>query len=313
MAKYILKRLLSGLITLAGISIIIFLIIHIIPGDPISVMFGKNPNPELIELIKKNYGLDKPIISQYFLWIKNLFHGNLGNSIIDGRPVLELILPRINRTFSLTLFGVLFSIILALPSGIIASWKHNTWMDLSITSISLLLVSIPEFWIGILFMIIFSVLLGILPTSGFVPITESFIGWLKVMILPSLSVAAVVAAETTRMARISMLEVLDLDYITLMKSAGVINSRLLMVHAFRNAFIPVLTLIGMQIGYLMGGTIIIERVFTFPGLGQLLIKSLSQRDYPIFQACLMVYGITFVFMNIAIDVLYGVINPKIRY
>jgi peptide/nickel transport system permease protein len=313
MAKYILKRLLSGLLTLVGISIIIFLIIHIIPGDPISIMFGKNPNPDLIELVRKHYGLDKPIITQYFLWVKNLFQGDLGNSIIDGRPVTELIFPRISRTFSLTIMGILFSVILALPSGIIASWKHNTWMDLGITSVSLFLVSIPEFWMGIVFMIIFSVLLGILPTSGFVPITQSFIGWLKVMILPSLSVAAVVAAETTRMVRISMLEVLDLDYITLMKSAGVVNSRLLLVHAFRNAFIPVLTLIGMQIGYLMGGMIIIERVFTFPGLGQLLIKSLSQRDYPVFQACLMVYGVTFVLINIIIDVLYGVINPKIRY
>jgi len=313
MSKYILKRLLSGLLTLFAISIIVFLIIHIIPGDPIAIMFGKNPNPELINIARKHYGLDKPIINQYFIWIKNLFQGDLGYSIIDGRPVSELILPRITRTFSLTMMGILFSIILALPSGIIASWKHNTWMDLGITSVSLFLVSIPEFWIGIVFMIIFSVWLGILPTSGYVSITESFIGWIKVMILPSLSVATVVAAETTRMVRISMLEVLDLDYITLMKSAGVVNSRLLLVHAFRNAFIPVLTVIGIQIGYLMGGVIIIEKVFAFPGLGQLLIKSISQRDYPIFQACVMVYGVAFVLINIIIDVSYGMINPKIRY
>jgi peptide/nickel transport system permease protein len=207
----------------------------------------------------------------------------------------------------------LFSVILAIPSGIIASWKHNTWTDLSITSISLLLVSIPEFWIGILFIIFFSVILGILPTSGFVPITTDFVGWLKVMILPALSISAVIAAETTRMIRGNMLEVLDLDYITLMKSSGVVNSRLLMVHAFRNAFIPVLTLIGMQIGYLMGGTIIIEKVFTFPGLGHLLIRSLGQRDYPVMQACIIVYAFTFVIINIVVDVLYSYINPRIRY
>lgn len=313
MGKYILKRILSGFMTLIGVSIIIFSIIHLIPGNPIMIMFGRNPNPELIELAMKHYGLDKPIAVQYVIWVGRIIRGDFGQSIINRTPVLELLIPRIGRTISLTFFGILFSIIIAIPSGIIAAWKHNTWTDLGVSSISLVLISVPEFWIGIVFMILFSVWLGILPTSGYVSPFADFFGWLKISILPALTVASVLAAQTTRMIRANMIEVLGLDYITLMKSSGVYQKRLLLVHAFRNAFIPVLTLIGMQIGYLMGGIVIVERVFTFPGLGHLLIKSLEERDYPVLQACIMVYAVAFVLINIIIDVFYSVVNPKIRY
>jgi len=296
-----------------GISVIIFSIIHLIPGDPIQIMFGRNPNPELIALAKKHYGLDKPVITQYFIWFGKLLKGDLGQSIIRRTPVVELLLPRIGRTISLTLLGIVFSVAIAIPTGIIAAWRHNTWTDFGVSSISLLLISVPEFWIGIVFMIIFSVWLGIFPTSGYIPPFEDFVGWLKILILPALTVASVIAAQTTRMIRANMIEVMSLDYITLMRSAGVRQRRLLLIHAFRNAFIPVLTMIGMQIGMLMGGIVIVERVFTFPGLGALLLKTLEERDYPVLQACIMVYAVAFVVINIIIDLLYSVVNPKIRY
>jgi peptide/nickel transport system permease protein len=313
MGKYILKRVLYGCITILGISVIIFSIIHLIPGDPIQIMFGRNPNPELIELAKKHYGLDKPVIVQYFVWFGKLLKGDMGQSIIRRTPVLELLIPRIGRTISLTFLGIVFSVAIAIPTGIIAAWRHNTWSDFGVSSISLILISVPEFWIGIVFMIIFSVWLGIFPTSGYIPPFEDFVGWLKILILPALTVASVIAAQTTRMIRANMIEVMSLDYITLMKSAGVRQRRLLLVHAFRNAFIPVLTMIGIQIGMLMGGIVIVERVFTFPGLGALLLKTLEERDYPVLQACIMVYAVAFVLINIIIDVLYSVVNPKIRY
>ena len=313
MGKYILRRVLYGCITILGISVIIFSIIHLIPGDPIQIMFGRNPNPELIELAKKHYGLDKPVIVQYFVWFGKLLKGDMGQSIIRRTPVFELLIPRIGRTISLTLLGIVFSVVIAIPTGIIAAWRHNTWGDFGVSSISLILISVPEFWIGIVFMIIFSVWLGIFPTSGYVPPFEDFVGWLKILILPALTVASVIAAQTTRMIRANMIEVMSLDYITLMRSAGVRQRRLLLVHAFRNAFIPVLTMIGIQIGMLMGGIVIVERVFTFPGLGALLLKSLEERDYPVLQACIMVYAVAFVLINIIIDVMYSVVNPKIRY
>lgn len=313
MFKYLLKRLGFGLITIIGISIIIFSVIHFIPGDPIQVMFGQNPNPELMKIAREYYGLDKPVITQYFSWLSKILKGDFGISIMNNRPVLELIIPRIGRTLALTFFGILISLIIAIPSGIIAAWKHNSWTDFSVTLGSLVLISIPEFWIGIVFMIIFSVWLRILPTSGYIPINESFLGWIKTLILPSLTIASVQAAQTTRMVRANMIEVLSLDYINLMKASGIKNNRILLFHALKNAFVPVLTLIGMQFGYLMGGIVIVERVFAYPGLGSLLMKSLNERDYPIVQASIMVYAFIFVIVNIIVDIIYGFINPKIRY
>jgi peptide/nickel transport system permease protein len=313
MGKYILIRIGYGLITLIAISIIIFSIIHFLPGDPIQIMFGKNPNQELIEIARKYYELDKPVLLQYLSWLHKVVKGNLGYSIVNNLPVFELIVPRIGRSLLLTLFGILFSLIIALPTGIIAASRHNTWTDLSISSISLFLISIPEFWIGIVYMMIFAVWLSVLPTSGFVSPLVNFKEFIKIIILPASTVASVQAAQTTRMTRANMLEVLRLDYITLMKGMGVKNRRILIVHAFRNAFIPVLTLIGMQSGALMGGVIIVERVFTYPGLGLLMVKSLQERDYPVVQACIMVYATIFIVINILIDIIYCSINPKIRY
>ncbi len=313
MGKYLLKRLGYGVITLVAISIIIFSVIHLLPGDPIQIMFGKSPVPELIEQVRKHYGLDRPVIVQYFSWLNKVLHGDLGYSIINNRPVTELILPRIGRTLLLTLFGILFSLVIALPTGIIAAARHNTWTDLSISSVSLLLISVPEFWIGIVYMMVFAVWLAIIPTSGYVSPFTNLLGFMKIMILPAATVASVQAAQTTRMTRGNMLEILRLDYVTLMKAMGIKKTRLLVVHAFRNAFIPVITLVGMQAGALMAGVIIVERVFTYPGLGLLMMKSLQERDYPVVQACIMVYACLFVLINIIVDIIYTYINPKIRY
>lgn len=313
MGKYILNRLLYSLVTIIGISIIVFSVIHLIPGDPIAVMFGLNPDPEAMEIARRHYQLDKPIVTQYFIWVGNLFKGDLGNSIITGEPVANLVLLRTIRTLGLTIVGVLFSITLAIPIGMISAWKHNTWTDFSLTTLSLVLISIPEFWIGVVFMMIFAVWLGILPSSGYVSPMVSFLGWMKIIILPALTVAAVQSAQTARMVRANMIEILSLDYIRLMKALGIRNSRILIVHAFRNVLVPVLTQIGMQIGYLMGGVIIIERVFTFPGLGHIMVKALEERDYPVVQASILVYAIIFVLINFVIDLIYGFINPKIKY
>jgi peptide/nickel transport system permease protein len=295
------------------ISIIIFSIIHLLPGDPIQIMFGQNPNPKLIEITRRYYGLDRPIAVQYLAWVGKVLRGDLGTSITNSQPVLELLLPRIGRSIMLTVFGIFFSLLIAFPSGIISAYRHNSWLDLSISSISLVLISIPEFWIGIIYMMIFAVWLAILPTSGFFPMFENFGGFLRIILLPALTVASVQAAQTTRMTRATMLEVLRQDYITLMRAMGVGGARLHVVHAFRNAMIPIVTLIGIQIGSLLGGVIIVERVFTYPGLGLLMVKAIQERDYPVIQACIMVYAALFVLVNLAVDIIYSFINPKVRY
>jgi peptide/nickel transport system permease protein len=313
MGKYILRRLGAGLLTLFAISIIIFSVIHLLPGDPIQIMFGQNPNPQLIATTRQYYGLDRPIPVQYVSWLGKVLRGNLGTSIVSNLPVGRLLLPRIGRSLLLTLAGVLISLLIAFPSGIISAHKHNTWTDFSISSISLVLISIPEFWIGILYMMFFAVWLGILPTSGFVSLFESVGGFLKIVFLPALTVASVQAAQTTRMTRATMLGVLRQDYITLMRAMGVSGGRLDVVHAFRNALIPIVTLVGMQTGALLGGVIIVERVFTYPGLGLLMVKAIQERDYPIVQACILVYALLFIVVNIAVDIIYTFINPRVRY
>ena len=276
-------------------------------------MFGKNPNPKIIEVVRTYYGLDRPIVTQYLSWLAHILKGDLGVSIVNGSTVGSLVGPRISNTLLLTSFGLFFSVLIAFPSGISAAVHHNTWKDLSITSISLVLISIPEFWIGIVYMMIFSVWLGLLPTSGFVPLLADPLGFLKIIVLPALTVASVQAAQTARMVRTNILEILRLDYITLMRSHGIDEKRLLRAHVFKNVLIPVLTQIGMQAGALMGGVIIVERVFTFPGLGLLMMRAMQDRDYPVLQACIMVFALTYVLFNLIIDILYCFINPKIRY
>jgi peptide/nickel transport system permease protein len=313
MLYYIIRRLLLGVLTLWFISLIIFSIIHFLPGDPIQVMFGRTPDPELIAIVRGYYGLDKPLLTQYLNWLTNIFKGDFGVSIVSGNPVSTLVTPRIGSSLMLTGMGLLISVLISFPSGIAAAVHHNTWKDLSLTSISLIMISIPEFWIGIVYMMIFSVWLGILPTSGFVPITENLFGFLRIIILPALTVASVQAAQTARMVRTNVLEVMRLDYVTLMRSLGVSEKRLMKTHVFKNVLIPVLTQIGMQAGALMGGVIIVERVFTYPGLGLLMMRSLQNRDYPVLQACIMVFAAVYILFNLIVDILYCYINPKIRY
>lgn len=240
MIRYIVRRLLYGLITIWIISVVIFSVIHMLPGDPIQLMFGKTPNPERIAIVRSFYGLDKPLISQYGLWLTNIVRGNFGISIVSGQLVTDLVLPRISSTLLLTFTGLLFSICIAFPSGI-------------------------------------------------------------------------AAAQTTRMVRTNILEIMRLDYITLMRSFGVRENRLLNFHVFKNVLIPVMTQIGMQAGALMGGVIIIERVFTYPGLGLLMMRALQDRDYPVLQACIMVFALVYVVFNLVVDILYCMVNPKIRY
>ena len=276
-------------------------------------MFGQTPDPELIEITKDYYGLDKPILVQYFNWLLNIIRGNLGYSIVGGQAVSDLMLPRIGNTLLLTATGLLFSVILAFPTGLAAAYNHNTWKDLTLSSITLVLISIPEFWIGLLYMLIFAVWLGILPTSGYVSLIVNPVGFLRIIFLPALTVASVQSAQTARMVRSTALDIMRLDYITLMRSLGVSNKRLMSKHVFKNVLIPVLTQIGLQAGALMGGVIIVERVFTYPGLALLMMRALESRDYPLLQACIMVFALLFVIINLVVDMLYCYINPKVRY
>ncbi len=313
MLKYIVRRVLLIIPIAIVVSILVFLVIKMIPGDPITIMFGKNANPEQIAYVKTLYGLDKPLTTQYFTWMGNLLHGDWGSSIQSGESVINMILERMPRTILLCFCGIILALIIAIPSGVACARHHNSFLDLSLTVMNLAFISIPGFWLGMILMLIFSVKLRLLPTSGYVPAQENLIEWMKCMILPTITTAATFFASLSRMMRSSMLEVLQQDYISLARIKGNNNYRVYYIHALRNSLIPLVTSIGLTMGYLMGGVVVIEKVFAYPGLGLLLINSITQRDYPLIQGILLIFAIIIVVINLLTDLAYMMVDPKIRF
>jgi len=295
------------------VTILIFLIIKMIPGDPIAIMFGKHPNPEQIARIQDLYGLNAPLHEQYFIWMGNLLQGNWGLTIQLNEPVLDLILERVPRTIALCVAGILISLVIAIPTGILSAKKHNTLADVMVTSVNLFFISIPGFWCGILLIIVFSVILNVLPVGGYVSPLDDFGGWLKCMILPSVTMAASFFASLSRLLRSSMLEVLSQDYITLARIKGNTEYRIYYVHALRNSLIPTITALGLQIGYFLGGEVVVERVFSYPGMGMLLLTAINQRDYPLIQGTILFFAIIIVIVNLCTDIAYMLIDPKIKF
>ena len=313
MVKFILKRLLLAIITLLGVSIVVFYQIHLMPGDPVTVLFGKHANPEAIALLRQQYHLDQPVYLQYFYWLGDMCQLNLGKSFISGIPVLELVSERIGRTFLLAFLSVILSSMLALVLGIITATRRNSRTDLAVSSLSLFMLSVPEFWTGLIVVMIFSVFLKVLPSGGFVFPSENFGGFIKSLILPVVSISVMQTAIITRMVRTTMIEVLQQDYIKAAIGNGLDMRRVIWIHALRNALIPIVTAIGLTFGYALGGEVVIENVFYYPGLGKLLFDSISNRDYPVIQTAILVFATLFILVNLLVDIIYSLINPRIRY
>ena len=313
MIRYILKRILSYIPIIILISIMIFFIIRLIPGDPVQMMFGKNASPEQIQYVRTLYGLDKPVIQQYLTWMGNLLKGDWGTSIRLGEPVINLVLERLPRTALLCFTGIILSIIIAVPSGVISALKHNTFTDLAITSLNLVFISVPSFLCGILLIIVFAVNLRILPSSGYTSILENFGEGIRSLVLPTIAMASVFFASLSRLIRSSMLEVMGQDYVTLARVKGNKESRVLYLHALKNALIPAVTVIGLQIGYFLGGEVVVEKVFAYPGMGMLLVNAIGQRDYPLIQATVLVFTIIVIVVNLLTDITYILVDPKIKF
>lgn len=311
MVKFILKRLLLSIITIILVSIIVFSIIHILPGDPIDIMFGKNPDKDFMEDIRHQYSFDKPIAVQYFLWMSKVVRLDFGESIIYREPVINLISERIWRTVFLAISSLLLSLLFAIPIGLISAYKQHTKTDLVISSITFIIISIPEFWSGLILIMIFGVYLQILPASGYVPPSESLLGFFKSIIMPIVSLSLIEGAQFTRMIRTKTIDTLSQDYAMLARANGISEKRILAVHCFRNALIPVLTTVGMTFAYTLGGEIVIEKVFNYPGLALLLFSSIGYRDYPTVQAIILIFSIFFILVSLIIDILYSFINPRI--
>ncbi len=301
---YIIKRLLAALPVLLAVSTIVFFLIHAIPGDPVDLILGDNAiQADRAELVK-NLHLDEPVAKQYGRFLAGLFTGDLGNSIYDKRPVTSYIRDRFGSTFILSVCAMFVAIAIAIPAGILAAVKKGTFWDQSAMFVSLFGISIPNFWLGPVLILIFSVKLGWLPISG----RES----LSSLILPSITLGAALAAMLSRLTRSSMIEEISREYVTTARAKGLSERKVIFKHALRNALNPIITIIGLQTAALLAGTIITEKIFNWPGLGMLLLDSIARRDYPVVQGCIIVISFAYVLINTATDVFYKVADPRVR-
>jgi len=310
--RFVIGRLVSAIPSLVLLSFVVFALVRVIPGDPISIMLEKNQDPELAQQLREFYGLDQPLLVQYGRWIQGILGGSFGNSIVNGRPVEAELAERLPRSLFLMLGSVAVALVLAIPIGLVAAARRNSWLDYGATALVTVLMSIPAFWLGILYILVFAVELQWLPATGYVSPREDFVGFARHMALPWLTLGGTIAALTTRVLRTSLIEELSSDYQRTAAAKGLHPRVILLRHAFRNAAVPMVTIIGLEMGYLMGGAVVTERVFAYPGMGQLLIGSVFSRDYPVIQAGILVFATLFIVMNIVTDVVVAAIDPRIR-
>jgi peptide/nickel transport system permease protein len=311
-ARVIGRRLLAAIPVIFLVSVLTFSLTLLIPGDAATLIAGDNQDPELIASLREQLGLDRPVIVQYADWVSGLVRGDLGESYYSKRPVSTEIANRVPVTFGLAMLAVTFAAVLALPSGIFAALRRGTMWDRSVTVGSSLGVALPNYWFGMLLIVVFALNLHWFPAIGYVPFTEDPAEWLRHMFLPAVTLALAGWAEITRQTRSAMLHELDQDYVRTATAKGLRRRSVVFKHTAKNAAIPVVTVIGLQASYLFGGTVIIERIFGIPGLGQLAISAVYSRDIPVIQGVVLVSTVVVITVNLAIDILYPVLNPKVR-
>ena len=304
MLNYLLRRLAGALIVILGVSCLVFLLIQLVPGDPVEVMLGESASSADRAALREQLGLNQPILLQLWQYLSGLARGDLGISLFSQRPISELLLERIPATLLLTVAALGFALMIAVPLGVLAALRKDTAWDTGAMGFALLGVSIPNFWLGPLLILVFSLWLGWFPVSG----AEGPGAW----VLPALTLGTGLAAILSRMVRSSLLEVLQEDYMRTARAKGLSPTRVVWVHGLRNALLPVITLLGLQLGALLGGAVITETVFSWPGIGSLTIEAIQRRDYPLVQACVLLISLAYVVINLATDFVYAWIDPRIR-
>lgn len=312
MIGYILKRIFSLIPVLFVVSIAIFLIVHLTPGEPAAVILGLEATEEQVAQLREEMGLNLPIYQQYINWAKGVLQGDLGESYFMKEPVTEAIFSHLGPTLSLAIMAEIVALVLAIPIGIIAAYRRGSAIDQTLMVISLLGMAVPSFLLGLLLMLLIGVQLQWLPVAGYVPLSGGLWSHLKYLILPAISLGAIQAALVARMTRSSMLEVLNSNFIKTARSKGVKEYRVIIKHALRNAFLPILTVIGQSFGTLVTGAVVVETIFNLPGLGQLIINSIERRDFAVIQGVVLFVTLTYVLINLIVDLLYGVIDPRVR-
>ncbi|WP_159949601.1 ABC transporter permease [Rhizobium sp. 18065] len=311
MIRFILNRLLMALPTVVIVSITVFALIRFIPGDPAALMLGDMATPEQVAEMRTELGLDKSMPEQFLVWSGNVLTGDFGRSIVNDEEILPLVVSRFMVSAEIVIIAVILASLIAVPAGVIAAWRQNSITDLALVGTATVLLSIPTFWLGLLLLLFFGLKLGWLPVLGYVSISDNLVGGLLYLVLPIMTLVIHEAGVLIRMARASTLEVLRLDYITHARAKGLSESAVLWKHAFKNAFGPTWTMIGLILGNLLGGIAVIETVFTIPGLGRLMVDSIFQRDYPVIQGCLLFVALSYVVVNLIVDLLYPLFDPRV--
>jgi len=304
MLRYLIRRLILTIPVLLGVATLVFALIHFIPGDPAQAMLGEGAAPDEIAQLRQRLGLDRPVLVQYGSFLKGLLRGDLGVSLRNDQPVTQQILERMPATAELAFASMTVAVLFALPLGIIAAVWRGTFIDFSAMTLALVGISVPNFWLGPLLAIVFSVELGWLPVGGR--------GTLAHLVLPAVTLGAALSAILARMTRASLLEELREPYVLAARAKGVSRTRAVLHHALRNSLIPIVTILGLQFGVVLTGAVITETIFAWPGVGRLLIQSISFRDYPTVQGCVLLIAVTYVGVNLLTDLTYGFLDPRIR-
>lgn len=313
MARYAVRRVLQALVVLLGVSIIVFMLVHLVPGDPIRVSLGTRFDPETYEALRQRAGFDKPLPVQYAVWLGRAVTGDLGVSFRSGQPVTIALLERLPATLSLAFAALVVALLIALPLGILSAMRSGSKLDYAATVVSQAGISIPDFWMAILLILLFALVLGWFPPSGYVSPLDDPLGWLRHLALPAVTVGVVSGAVLTRFVRSSVLEAMGQDYTRTARAKGLPERVVIGRHVLRNALVPVITVTGLQLAYLLGGVIIVEVIFAWPGLGLLAFNAVQSRDYPVLQGAVLLVAVVFLLINLLVDLLYAYVDPRIKY
>jgi peptide/nickel transport system permease protein len=313
MIAIVVRRLLATIPVLGIVAVFVFLLLRLTPGDPAAVIAGENANAAQIDEIRAKLGLDRPLAMQFAVWIGRVLQGDLGESFFYKKTVLDLILERLEPTLMLSLCTIVLAVAIAVPLGVLAAYRHETWIDRATMAFSVLGFSVPVFVIGYMLIQVFALELGWLPVQGYGRLSQGFGGFIERMILPSATLSVIYIALIARITRASILEVLGEDYIRTARAKGLSDAKVLRRHALRNAAVPIVTVVGIGIALLIGGAIVTESVYNIPGLGRLVVDAVLARDFPIIQAVILVFSVAYVVVNLVIDLAYTLFDPRIRY
>ncbi len=312
MTGYLLRRTGQSVVVLAGVSVIVFGLVHLVPGDPVRLALGTRFDQATYDALLQRSGLDQPLVQQFFTWFGRAITGDLGVSFRSGDPVTLLILERLPATVTLAFASLLVALLIAVPLGTVSALHPRSVVDRVATVFSQFGISVPDFWVGIVLILVFAGTLGWLPSGGYVPLSEDPLGWLQRLVMPAIVTGTVSGSVITRFVRSSVLEALGSDHVRTAEAKGLPRRQVFTWHVLRNALLPLVTVTGVQLAYLLSGVVVVEIVFSWPGLGQLALQSVQARDYPVLQGAILLFAVVFLLVNLLVDLLYTAIDPRIR-